>query len=162
MKRTLIPILVLLLSMPMLLSAKVPVEEDIKARISDPASPSYYPNLLLRHDPLCSSALRSTGMVYDQQMACTGRHVFQRRLCPAGLLLLIRRCQLRIPAAAPFSVCLSAALLCQSVQLCDPRQRDVLHRDQHAAFLLHLVAGCDKTLIESLFQSSCNTENLTC
>lgn len=50
MKRTLIPILVLLLSMPMLLSAKVPVEEDIKARISDPASPSYYPNLLLRYE----------------------------------------------------------------------------------------------------------------
>ena len=50
MKRTLIPILVLLLSMPMLLSAKVPVEEDIKARVSDPASPYYYPNLLLRYE----------------------------------------------------------------------------------------------------------------
>ena len=46
MKRTLIPILVLLLSMPMLLSAKVPVEEDIKARISDPAAREENPGTL--------------------------------------------------------------------------------------------------------------------
>lgn len=42
--------LLLALLPPLLSTAKVPVESDIKARIEDPASVYYYPNLLLRYE----------------------------------------------------------------------------------------------------------------
>ncbi len=38
-----------LLLLPMLLSAQVPVEEEILAKISDPQSPYFYPNLMMRY-----------------------------------------------------------------------------------------------------------------
>ena len=43
-------LLILWLLLPLLSAAKVPVESDIKARIEDPASEQYYPNLRLRYE----------------------------------------------------------------------------------------------------------------
>ena len=43
-------LLILWLLLPLLSAAKVPVESDIKARIEDPASGQYYPNLRLRYE----------------------------------------------------------------------------------------------------------------
>ena len=43
-------LLILWLLLPLLSTAKVPVESDIKARIEDPASEQYYPNLRLRYE----------------------------------------------------------------------------------------------------------------
>lgn len=43
-------LLILSLLLPFLSTAKVPVESDIKARIEDPASEQYYPNLRLRYE----------------------------------------------------------------------------------------------------------------
>ena len=43
-------LLTLWLLLPLLSAAKVPVESDIKARIEDPASEQYYPNLRLRYE----------------------------------------------------------------------------------------------------------------
>lgn len=68
-------LLILWLLLPLLSAAKVPVESDIKARIEDPASEQYYPNLRLRYEQADS-------------------HPHGRRL-PLPLL------RLRLPAAVP-------------------------------------------------------------
>lgn len=43
-------LLLLMLLWPALLMAKVPVEEDIQEQISNPQSPYYYPNLMMRYE----------------------------------------------------------------------------------------------------------------
>lgn len=53
--------LALTLLLPLLSTAKVPVESDIKARIEDPASEYYYPNLLLRYEQADSTLTADDG-----------------------------------------------------------------------------------------------------
>ena len=61
-------LLILWLLLPLLSAAKVPVESDIKARIEDPASEQYYPNLRLRYEQ-ADAACRQARADYERVAA---------------------------------------------------------------------------------------------
>ena len=65
-------LLILWLLLPLLSAAKVPVESDIKARIEDPASEQYYPNLRLRYEQ-ADSTLTATSTTATPTSRSTAR-----------------------------------------------------------------------------------------